>query len=171
MVLSTIHTNSAAETLTRILNMGIPAYLLPAAINAIIAQRLVRKLCQNCKKPVKAKDLPRDMLEKVAKAIHRTAKSELEERVGKEILDDPVFYEPGECEKCGMTGYAGRVGIYEIMEIIASIKEAIIRGDSSVVINEIGINSGMISLEQDGIMKALKGLTSLEEVYAAAKEN
>ncbi len=171
LVLSTIHTNSAAETLTRILNMGIPAYLLPAAINGIIAQRLIRKLCQNCKKPIKAKDLPKEMLERVAKAIHRTAKSELEERVGKEILENPVFYEPGECEKCGMTGYAGRVGIYEIMEIIPSIKEAIIRGDSSVVINEIGISTGMISLEQDGIMKALKGLTSLEEVYAAAKEN
>lgn len=171
LVLSTIHTNSAAETLTRILNMGIPAYLLPAAINAIIAQRLVRKLCPHCKKPVPAKDIAPDILEKVSKAIKRTAKSELDERVGKEIMDNPIFYEPGECEKCGMTGYAGRVGIYEIMEIMASIKEAIIRGDSSVVINELAINSGMISLEQDGIMKALKGLTSLEEVYAAAKEN
>lgn len=156
LVLSTIHTNSAAETLTRILNMGIPAYLLPAAINAIIAQRLIRRLCPHCKKPVPARDLPPDILEKVSKAIKRTAKSELDERVGKEILDNPIFYEPGECEKCGMTGYAGRVGIYEIMEIIASIKEAIIHGESSVAINEIAINSGMISLEQDGIIKALK---------------
>jgi type IV pilus assembly protein PilB len=156
LVLSTIHTNSAAETLTRILNMGIPAYLLPAAINAIIAQRLIRRLCPHCKKPVSARDLPPDMLEKVSKAIKRTAKSELDERAGKEILDNPVFYDPGECEKCGLTGYAGRVGIYEIMEIIPSIKEAIIHGESSVAINEIAINSGMISLEQDGIIKALK---------------
>ncbi len=171
LVLSTIHTNSAAETLTRILNMGIPAYLLPAAINGIIAQRLVRKLCPDCRKPVLPQNLRPEVQASVKKAIARTAKSELIERVGEEILNAPVFYEPGGCDKCGMTGYSGRVGIYEIMEIITSIKEAIIRGDSSVVINEIGINSGMISLEQDGIMKALKGLTSLEEVYAAAKEN
>lgn len=171
LVLSTIHTNSAAETLTRILNMGIPAYLLPAAINAIIAQRLVRKLCPHCRKPILPQDLRPEMQAAVKKAIAKTAKEELVERVGLEILNSPVFYEPVGCEKCGNSGYSGRVGIYEIMEIIASIKEAIIRGDSSVVINELAINSGMISLEQDGIIKALKGLTTLEEVYAAAKEN
>jgi type II secretory ATPase GspE/PulE/Tfp pilus assembly ATPase PilB-like protein len=171
LVLSTIHTNSAAETLTRILNMGIPAYLLPASINAIIAQRLVRKLCPHCKKAVPAEQLKPDMQAQVKRAISQTHKDELLQRVGLERLSAPTFYEPVGCDTCGNTGYSGRVGIYEIMEITPPIKESIIRGESSVVINTIAIQNGMISLEQDGVMKALCGLTSLEEVYAAAKEN
>ena len=151
--------------------MGIPAYLLPAAINAIIAQRLIRRLCNHCKKPVKPEELRPELQASVKKAISRTSRQELQDRVGMEKLQAPVFYEPVGCEKCGQTGYSGRVGIYEIMEIIPQIKESIIRGDSSVLINELAISQGMISLEQDGIIKALNGLTSLEEVYAAAKEN
>ncbi len=171
LVLSTIHTNSAAETLTRILNMGVPAYLLPAAINAIIAQRLVRKLCPHCRVAKKPEELDPKIQASLRKAIERTPKSELLERVGAEKLANPVFYEALGCDQCNHTGYAGRVGIYEIMEITAPIKESIIRGDSSVAINEAAIIAGMISLEQDGIMKALNGLTSLAEVYSAAKEN
>lgn len=151
--------------------MGIPAYLLPASINAIIAQRLVRKLCPHCKKAIKPNELPEKMQASVKKAITRTKKDELVARVGMEKLKDPTFYEPAGCDQCGNTGYSGRVGLYEIMEISTKIKEAIITGESSVAINEMAIDDGMISLEQDGIMKALNGLTSLEEVYAAAKEN
>ncbi len=151
--------------------MGIPAYLLPASINAIIAQRLVRRLCPHCKKAIKAAELPQKMQASLKRAIARTNKDELVSRVGIEKLKDPTFYEPVGCNECGNTGYSGRVGIYEIMEITNRIKEAIVAGESSVVINEIGIDEGMISLEQDGIMKALNGATSLEEVYAAAKEN
>lgn len=151
--------------------MGIPAYLLPASINAIIAQRLVRKLCPHCKKTIKPSDLPEKMQASVKKAIARTKKDELVARVGMDKLKDPTFYEPAGCDQCGNTGYSGRVGLYEIMEISTKIKEAIISGESSVAINEMAIDDGMISLEQDGIMKALNGLTSLEEVYAAAKEN
>jgi type II secretory ATPase GspE/PulE/Tfp pilus assembly ATPase PilB-like protein len=151
--------------------MGIPAYLLPASINAIIAQRLVRKLCPHCKKAVPAEQLKPDMQAQVKRAISQTHKDELLQRVGLERLSAPTFYEPVGCDICGNTGYSGRVGIYEIMEITPPIKESIIRGESSVVINTIAIQNGMISLEQDGVMKALCGLTSLEEVYAAAKEN
>lgn len=151
--------------------MGIPAYLLPASINAIIAQRLVRKLCPHCKKAIKPNELPEKMQASVKKAITRTKKDELVARVEMEKLKDPTFYEPVGCDQCGNTGYSGRVGLYEIMEISTKIKEAIIAGESSVAINEMAIDDGMISLEQDGIMKALNGLTSLEEVYAAAKEN
>ncbi len=171
LVLSTIHTNSAAETLTRILNMGIPAYLLPASINAIIAQRLVRRLCPHCKTPISAGDLDPKLQASVKKAMARTSKEELISRVGIEKLQAPVFYTPVGCDKCNDTGYSGRVGIYEIMEISPKIKELILSGASSVMINEVGIDEGMISLEQDGIIKALCGHTSLEEVYAAAKEN
>lgn len=124
LVLSTIHTNSAAETITRILNMGIQAFLLPASINAIIAQRLIRRLC-DCKKPISANDLDEKTKQSVRKAITRTDKEELLSRVSKEIIENPVFYEPVGCEKC-TGGYKGRVGIYEILEITPKIKQLII---------------------------------------------
>lgn len=171
LVVSTIHTNSAAETLTRILNMGIPAFLLPASINAIIAQRLVRRLCNHCKKPVAMQNLEPRMRESVEKALKRTAKTELLARIPKDILQKPTFYEAVGCSECDNIGYHGRLGIYEIMEITPSIKKLIIDGASATIINEAAIDDGMISLEQDGIIKALNGHTSLEEVYAAAKEN
>jgi type IV pilus assembly protein PilB len=171
LVVSTIHTNSAAETLTRILNMGIPAFLLPASINAIIAQRLIRKLCPHCKKPIAMADLEPHMKGRVEKALKRTAKEELIGRISPEILGKPVFYQNVGCGECDNTGYKGRVGIYEILEITQSVKKLIIDGASAVIINEAAILDGMISLEQDGIIKALNGRTSLEEVYVAAKEN
>ncbi|HBA45194.1 TPA: hypothetical protein DEG21_01130 [Patescibacteria group bacterium] len=92
-MLSTIHTNSAAETITRILNMGIQAFLLPASINAIIAQRLVRKLC-SCKKEIGADKLDPKMQETIKKAMLRIKKDELMSRVGMEKLKNPIFYEP-----------------------------------------------------------------------------
>jgi type IV pilus assembly protein PilB len=171
LVVSTIHTNSAAETLTRILNMGIPAFLLPASINAIIAQRLIRKLCQKCKKPIAMHDLQPHLRERVEKALKKTAKEELLSRISSEILQHPAFYEPVGCPECDNIGYRGRVGIYEILEITPNVKKMIIDWASATMINDVAITDGMVSLEQDGIIKALNGRTSLEEVYAAAKEN
>jgi type IV pilus assembly protein PilB len=171
LVVSTIHTNSAAETLTRILNMGIPAFLLPASINAIIAQRLIRKLCQKCKKPVAMQNLDPHMKARVERALKRTAKNELISRISADILQKPTFYEPVGCAECDNIGYRGRVGIYEILEITPNVKKMIIDGASATMINDVAITDGMISLEQDGLIKALNGRTSLEEVYAAAKEN
>lgn len=171
LVVSTIHTNSAAETLTRILNMGIPAFLLPASINAIIAQRLIRRLCPHCKKPIAMSDLDPKVKANVEKALKRTAKEELLSRIPAAILQKPTFYEPVGCTECENIGYKWRLGIYEILEITTNVKKLIIDWASATIINEAAINDGMISLEQDGILKALSGRTSLEEVYAAAKEN
>lgn len=171
LVVSTIHTNSAAETITRIINMGVQPFLLPASINSIIAQRLIRRVCPHCRKAVRLQDLAPEMRASVEKAIKRTAKEELISRIPGEILQNPVFYEAVGCEQCDNIGYKGRVGIYEILEITQNIKKMIIDGASATIINEVAIQDGMISLEQDGIIKALNGVTTLEEVYAAAKEN
>ena len=151
--------------------MGIPAFLLPASINAIIAQRLIRKLCQHCKKAVPMSMLDPHLKGRVEKALKRTAKEELLSRISTDVLGNPVFYEAVGCAECENIGYKGRVGIYEILEITNNVKKLIIDGASAVIINEAAIGDGMISLEQDGIIKALNGRTSLEEVYAAAKEN
>ena len=107
----------------------------------------------------------------VEKAIKRTAKEELLSRIPTAILQAPTFYEPVGCDKCNNQGYKWRVGIYEILEITNNVKKMIIDGASATMINETAIVDGMISLEQDGIIKALNGTTSLAEVYAAAKEN
>ena len=151
--------------------MGIQAFLLPASVNAIIAQRLIRKLCQKCKKPIAMQNLEPKLKERVEKALKRTHKDELLSRIPGEILQKPTFYEAVGCAECDHIGYKGRVGIYEILEITANIKKMIIDGASATIINDVAIQDGMISLEQDGIIKALNGTTSLEEVYAAAKEN
>lgn len=151
--------------------MGIPSFLLPASINAIIAQRLIRKLCNKCKKAITMQELDPNMRIKVEKALKRTAKEELVSRIPAEILQKPMFYQAVGCPECDNVGYKGRVGIYEILEITPNIKKMIIDGASATIINDVAIQDGMISLEQDGIIKALNARTSLEEVYAAAKDN
>jgi len=171
LVLSTIHTNSAAETITRILNMWVQSYLLPASVNAIMAQRLIRKLCPHCKKKIKAEELNKTMRDHVTNTIKRINKEELISRVDPEILKNPVFYEANWCEHCDNSWYSWRVWIYEVMEITQSLKEYIIKGESSVAINEAAIDSWMISLEMDWIIKALNWVTSLDEAYSAVKDN
>lgn len=171
LVLSTIHTNSAAETITRILNMGIPSYLLPASINAIMAQRLIRKVCEHCRKEITFDNLDPKLKDQIKKTISRISKKELIERVPQEKMKSPIFYEATWCEKCDETWYSWRVWIYEVMQITPKIKEYIIKWEGSVAINEIAIDEWMISLEMDWIIKAINWRTTLEEVYSAVKEN
>ena len=116
-------------------------------------------------------DLEPHLKARVEKALKRTAKEELLSRIAPEILQHPTFYEAVGCAECDNIGYRGRVGIYEILEITPNVKKMIIDGAAATMINDVAITDGMVSLEQDGIIKALNGRTSLEEVYAAAKEN
>nr|MDD3720205.1 GspE/PulE family protein [Candidatus Gracilibacteria bacterium] len=168
LVLSTIHTNSAAETITRVLNMGVQGFLIPASFNIIIAQRLIRKLCPYCKTPISLNELGEDTVKNIKSAVSLIPKEELKERIGNK-LQNPVFYKSVGCDKCDGTGYKGRVGIYEVLEITPGVKTMILSGQSAFNINLQAMKDGMISLEQDGIMKALNGQTSLEEVYKATK--
>lgn len=169
LVLSTIHTNSAAETLTRVMQMGIQPFLIPASFNAVIAQRLIRRLCPHCKTQIWLNELDEETLSDIQNAIKMTKKDELTLRVSPEVLKAPKFYKPVWCEHCDNTGYKGRVWLYEVLEMSDWVKEMVLAGESAFNINKQAIKDGMISLEQDGIIKALNGLTSLEEVYAVAK--
>jgi len=168
LVFSTIHTNSAAETITRMLNMWVQPFLLPASLNAIIAQRLVKRLCNYCKKPISVKDIWPKTLENVKKAISVTPKDELISRVWNK-LKNPVFYKAVWCEKCDNSWYKWRLWLYEVLQITSWVKEMILSWQSAFNINKQAIKDGMISLEQDWIMKALNWQTSLEEVYRVAK--
>lgn len=168
LVLSTIHTNNASETITRILNMWVQPFLIPASLNLVVAQRLIKKLCPHCKKPMKSSDIDKQTLENIKYSISITPKQELQLRVG-DKLKAPVFYTPGGCDKCDNSGYKWRIGLYEMLEITPGVKDMILAGDSAFNINRQAIKDGMISLEQDGIMKALCWMTSLEEVYKVSK--
>ena len=168
LVLSTIHTNNASETITRMINMWVQPFLIPASVNIIIAQRLVRKLCPYCKKQVKINQLWKTIVEDIKNAIQITDKKELMSRVWDE-LKNPIFYEPVWCEHCNWLWYKWRVWLYEVLEITPWVKEMILAWNSAYNINNQAVKDGMISLEQDWIMKALNGLTSLEEVYRVAK--
>ena len=168
LVLSTIHTNSASETITRIVNMWVQPFLIPASVNAIIAQRLIKRLCPHCKQKMSMKEIWANTLDNIKHAINITKKEELQNRVW-DKLKQPVFYKPVGCEHCDNSGYKWRVGLYEVLEITPGVKEMVLAGSSAYDINKQAIKDGMISLEQDGIMKALNWETSLEEVYRVAK--
>jgi type IV pilus assembly protein PilB len=149
MVMSTLHTNSAAETITRLLNMGIPAFNVATTINLIIAQRLGRRLC-TCKVPV---TFSKDVL--------------LENGFLQEDVDhsDTMFdANPEGCEKCEGNGYKGRVGIYEVVEITPRLSEAIMEGATSIDLAKIQQEEGFNTLRRSALLKALEGVTTLEEV-------
>lgn len=165
LVLSTIHTNSAVETLTRILNMGVPPFLMTATINAIVAQRLVRKLCDKCKKPMTPDESTMKMVKEAMSKLNPN------EQVDKAKIEALQFFGPGgvECTQCTGIGYFGRVGVYEVMKMSNDIRQMILKQASSIDIEAAAMKTGMVTLEQAGILKALDGITSLEEVYSVAR--
>ncbi|UPW20747.1 type IV-A pilus assembly ATPase PilB [Agarivorans sp. TSD2052] len=147
LVLSTLHTNSAAETLTRMLNMGVPAFNIASSVSLIIAQRLARRLCEHCKKP---KMIEANLLPKVG-----FTQSQVEAGIK---LFDPVG-----CEKC-TGGFKGRVGIYEVMPMSSAIAKLIMAEGNSIQISEQAVSEGMYSLRMSALEKARLGVTSLSEV-------
>ena len=165
LVLSTIHTNSAVETLTRVLNMGVPAFLMTATINAIMAQRLVRRLCDKCKKITPVDE---QTLELVRAALSHLHPDEPRDEAQLQALQ---FYAPSgaACDQCNGIGYYGRVGIYEVLKMSNTLREMILKNASVMEIQEAAIKNGMVTLEQAGVLKALNGITSLEEVYSVAR--
>jgi type IV pilus assembly protein PilB len=164
LVLSTIHTNSAVETLTRIVNMEIPPYLIASTIDTIIAQRLVRKLDSRYVKAVEPEPELKALAVKAIAAIPDTEKANYPE------IDfaNPIFYAPLGFEGTGGTGYYGRTGLYEVMPFTTVLKNAVLEGKNTLDIQALAQQEGMITLEQAGVLKALQGETSLEEVYRVA---
>lgn len=165
LVLSTIHTNSAVETITRILNMKVPDFLVTSSVNLIIAQRLARRLCQHCKVPQPTSKSTQGKI-KSAFTIFTPYSG-----LNMDIFKNPKFYGPNTdgCEKCN-GGYKGRVGLYEVLVMSEPIKKAVLAEMPGLEIEKVAKKEGMVTLEQDGIIKALNGVTSLEEVYKLVKE-
>ena len=159
MVLSTLHTNSAAASIPRFLSMGVKPFLLAPAINAIIGQRLVRRVCESCKQEA---ELTKEDTEKVIDLLSGISKKSSY----RPDINNLKFYKGKGCEKCGNLGYKGRVGLYEILTMNPEIEKMILSGKvSEYDIQKIAIEDGMITMVQDGLLKALDGLTSVEEVF------
>lgn len=154
MVLSTLHTNSAPETLTRLRNMGVASFNIATSVNLVIAQRLARRLCKNCKTPI---DIPRQSL--------------LELGFTDADLDNPdnVIYEPVGCSEC-REGYKGRVGIYEVMKVSPDISRIIMEDGNAIDIKDAALKNGFRDLRRSGILKVLQGVTSIQEMMRVTSE-
>lgn len=152
MVISTLHTNDAPTTLSRLLNMGVAPFNIASAVNLIIAQRLARRLCNNCKRPV---DIPKEALLKAG--------------FKHEEIPTLKVYGPVGCDQCN-EGYKGRVGIYQVMPVSEEIGEIIMRGGNALDIEEQARRDGVANLRESGLKKIKDGITSLSEVERVTNE-
>jgi type IV pilus assembly protein PilB len=148
MVLSTLHTNDAPSTLTRLLNMGVAAFNIAAAVNLITAQRLARRLC-SCKQPI---DVPLDML--LNAGFHESQ------------LDGSPLYRAVGCELCGGSGYKGRLGVYQVMPITEAIESIILAHGTALEIEAQARREGVRTLREAGLLKVKQGFTTLEEIIS-----
>jgi type IV pilus assembly protein PilB len=153
MVMSTLHTNDAPSTLTRLANMGVPPFNIASSVILITAQRLARRLC-NCKEPA---EFGKDAL--VAAGFAPA-----------DIDGSWVPYKAVGCDRCKGSGYKGRVGIYEVMPVTEAIQHIILKGGSSIEISKQAQREGVKNLRQSGLLKVKQGMTSLEEVLGCTNE-
>jgi type IV pilus assembly protein PilB len=147
LVLSTLHTNDTPSTITRMIDMGLEPFNLAAALNLVTAQRLLRKICSNCK-------------------IEKTYEEEFlkSAKIPLDWASQQTFYTGEGCDKCGDSGYKGRQGLYEVMHINQAIRKAIISEVGTDELRAVALDSGMLTLRMDGLKKVERGATTLEEV-------
>jgi type II secretory ATPase GspE/PulE/Tfp pilus assembly ATPase PilB-like protein len=160
LLLSTLHTNNAPATIPRFIELGVKPNLLPPSVNAFIAQRLVRRLCPSCKESYKPAKETLNSIKKILSIISPKAKVEIPK-------DIDILYRANGCKECHQLGYKGRIGIYEILTISESIEKLILEMGSEREIMQAALEDGMITMAQDGILKAVEGVTSMEEVWRA----
>ena len=151
MVFSTLHTNNAPATLSRLLNMGVAPFNIASSVSLIMAQRLLRRLCPNCKREVERPPVP---------ALKKAGFTDAD------LAQDWKLYRPVGCDSCRGKGFKGRVGIYEVMPVSDEMQKVIMNNGTEVDIMNMAYQEGMIDLRRAGLMKVMQGLTSLEEVTA-----
>jgi len=164
LVISTIHTNSAAAAMPRFISMGVKPFLLAPAINAIIGQRLCRRICPECKQPF---DLQPEVLKRVQQILGEIPAASMPKDLD---LINLQFQKGQGCQSCQGLGYKGRVGIYEVMTMSEQIEKVILSGKvSEYDMQKIAIEQGMVTMVQDGLIKALQGTTTAEEVFRVSE--
>lgn len=163
IVLSTLHTNDAVGVIPRLADMGIKPYLLPPSLNVAIAQRLVRRLC-DCKKETTPDSAMKKIIEEEINSVPPQRKEDFN-------ISNMKVYEPDGCDKCGGTGYKGRVGIYEVLEMTDALSEIVLQNSGEGPLKKQAYKQGMTTMRQDGVLKALEGITSMRAVMKATKES
>jgi type IV pilus assembly protein PilB len=184
LVFSTVHTNSSAETITRVYNLWAKAYMVVGTFNLVMAERLIRKVCDHCKVQTVVKDNPKYIYAKESfRNFDKWAlkKEILSRGIDQQQRDDFINNEktyigsgkdPTTGEKCAIcwgTGYKGRIGLFEMMDYTDEIKNLLLDGKSAFEVESEALQKWMINLERDGIFKIIKGLTTLDEVYRYVK--
>ncbi len=147
LVLSTLHTNDAPSTITRLIDMGLEAFNVASAVNLVVAQRLVRRICKVCAEPTTYPEV-------VLKSLS----------VDLDAIKHIKFMKGKGCDACGGLGYKGRAGLYEVMALTPAVRKSILRGDSSTELRDIAVQEGMLTLRMDGLKKIERGTTTLDEV-------
>lgn len=163
IVLSTLHTNDAAGAIPRLIDMRVEPFLIASSVNVIVAQRLVRRVCPNC---VTTKKPNNEELERIKKEVESMPATE-REKIDLSNIEIPV---PKGCDKCQGVGYKGRIGIFEVLPVDKPIEELIVKEAPASDIARKAIAGGMLTLKQDGIIKVLNKITTLEEVWRVTKE-
>ena len=152
LVFSTLHTNDSTSALTRLVDMGVKPFLVSTAVMAVLAQRLIRRLCKHCREPYTPSDVE-------LRSIGQSA----------DALEGCTTFRPGGCDECSNSGYRGRIGVFELFQLDSTIREMCFRGASSVKLREQAkISGGLVSLMEDGVRKFLAGDTTIEEVLTVA---
>jgi type II secretory ATPase GspE/PulE/Tfp pilus assembly ATPase PilB-like protein len=163
LVLSTLHTNNAAGSVQRLINMNVNPVDIASSVNAFMAQRLVRVLCPDCKKRTKLSPEVKNKIERILKKISEKAKIEVPSKI-------EYIFEAQGCPKCHGLGYKGRTTVSEVMEITKEMEELITRGPTTSEVEDLAIKQGMLTMAQDGILKVLEGITTIEEVERVTEE-
>jgi len=158
LVLSTLHTNNAIGVIPRLIDLGVPPFLIPYSLSLAVAQRLVRRLCDKCKKEIKPSKEMEDLI------LEEIEKLPSEEKKKIKISYDFKIYEGKGCDECHKTGFSGRIGIFEVLKMTKNLEEIILKEPSELKILEEAKRQGMITMRQDGILKVLQGITTIEEV-------
>ncbi len=164
IVLSTLHTSNAAGAIARLIDLKVKPFLIPSTLSIALAQRLLRRLCDVCKKKIKPKKEIRDLILKEIEELPLEAKNKIE-------IPKPLeIYTAGGCRECGQEGFSGRIALYEVLSMTDELSDIILEGPSEKKISQEARRQGMITMKQDGILKALKGITTIEEVLRVAEE-
>jgi type II secretory ATPase GspE/PulE/Tfp pilus assembly ATPase PilB-like protein len=174
LVLSTLHTNSAVGGVARLVDMGIQPFLLSSALNLLIGQRLVRKICSECKEEVPHSEIPREALDMIKSELKKMPKGALERLKisdANNVSDEQIkLYRGKGCGRCHSSGYKGRLGIFEVLELNNELSKMVGDGDNINDIETKAKEGGYTIMKQDGILKSLQGLTTIEEVQRVTED-
>jgi type IV pilus assembly protein PilB len=164
LLLSTLHTNNAIGVIPRLIDLGVKPFLIPPTLNIAVGQRLVRVLCQHCKKKISFKGETKDLILKEIENLPSVIKKDI-------MISRPVYgFSSVGCKKCNATGFIGRTGVYEVLEMTDQLAEIVLNEPSEMKIEEEARRQGMLTMRQDGVLKVLDGITSVEEVLRVTEE-